>query len=152
MHSIVRWLLLAGLLGSVITGDFGISEWQGTWDPWPAICQDNNIYCTSSITCRDNSIHRKSKGDFQCREHAQSCTEVFSCRTHFSYAACCHFNYNCDIYRVKKAISEAQAARSLLWFYLISLVINSDSDSLAIYSIRRTLFCRFDFIVNYELP
>jgi hypothetical protein len=122
LHSIVRWLLLSGLLGSIILAISGLSDQQGLGSKGRLIARIT-VYFAHLQLLVGVILYMVSPRVIFSADSMRSPILRFFLVEHTSAMLLAVILITFGHIRMKKAINEIQAARTLLWFYLISLVI-----------------------------
>jgi hypothetical protein len=122
LHSIVRWLLLAGLLGSVVLAISGLSDSKGLGNRGRLFAR-LTVYFAHLQFLVGLLLYFVSPRVIFSADSMRSPILRFFLVEHTSAMLLAVILITIGHNRVKKAVTGVQSARSLLWFYLISLVI-----------------------------
>jgi hypothetical protein len=122
LHSVVRWLLLTGLLGSVILAISGLSENKGLGSKGRLFARIT-VYCAHLQLLVGIILYVVSPRVIFSADSMRSPILRFFLVEHTSAMLFAIILITLGHIRMKKAANAVQSARTLLWFYLLSLVI-----------------------------
>jgi hypothetical protein len=122
LHSIIRWLLLAGLLGSVILAISGLSGRRGLGSKGRTFSR-LTVYFAHLQLLVGIVLFAVSPRVIFSAESMRSPILRFFLVEHTSAMLLAVVLITIGYVRMKKATDAVQSARALLWFYLFSLVI-----------------------------
>jgi hypothetical protein len=121
-HSIVRWLLLAGLLGSVILAISGISDGRGLGSKGRLTARITTYLAHLQLLVGIILFIVSPRVIFSADSMRSPILRFFLVE-HTSAMLLAVIIITIGHIRLKKAINATQSAWTLLWFFLISLVI-----------------------------
>jgi hypothetical protein len=122
LHSIVRWLLLAGLMGSIILAISGLSGNKGL-GPRGRLFARITVYLAHLQLLIGVLLFIISPRVIFSAGSMRSPVLRFFLVEHTSAMLIAVILITIGHIRIKRAMNTVQSARSLLWFYLTSLVI-----------------------------
>ncbi len=122
LHSIVRWLLLTGLLGSIILAISGLSDKKGLGRTGRIFAR-LTLYFAHLQLLVGIVLFLISPRVIFSSDSMRSPILRFFLVEHTSAMILAVILITIGHIRMKKAANEAISARTLLWFYAISLVI-----------------------------
>jgi hypothetical protein len=122
LHSIVRWLLLTGLLGSVILAISGLSDKKGFGSTGRLFAR-LTVYFAHLQLLFGIVLFLISPRVIFSSDSMRSPILRFFLVEHTSAMLLAIILITVGYIRMKKAADEVQSARTLLWFYIFALVI-----------------------------
>jgi hypothetical protein len=122
LHSIVRWLLLSGLLGSVIMAISGLAESRGLGNKGRLFARIT-VYMAHLQLLVGILLFAISPRVIFSADSMRSPILRFFLVEHTSAMLLAVILITIGHIRMKKSPDAVSAARTLLWFYIVSLVI-----------------------------
>jgi hypothetical protein len=122
LHSIVRWLLLAGLLGSIILAISGLSDGRGLGSKGRMVARITTYFAHLQLLVGIIVFVLSPRVIFSADSMRSPILRFFLVE-HTSAMLLGVILITLGHIRMKKAANPIKSARNLLWFYLISLAI-----------------------------
>ena len=122
LHSIVRWLLLAGLLTSVILAISGLSEKKGIGYTGRLFARTTVYFAHLQLLIGLVLFFISPRVIFNAASMRSPILRYFLVE-HTSAMLLAIILITTGYIKMKKTAEEARSARTLLWFYIFSLII-----------------------------